>query len=698
MSWVETFTKLMEEGKKEELEAFWLAKLEEGVEDPDPFLAANLALRRAGKKKDAHVLLELATEQAREQKAWKALRAFAEECLRLGVGDEATLRADLVQAIRQLWAGRPSLEGLLAHFDLLHHKNPVEACEELEAWLAHDVGEVFFMAGRGPGRVVEINPKLGVLRLDFEKEKKVPVPIGAASRHLVPLPVGHFLRRRLEEPEKLRQELLQDPAEACVALLLSFPQPLSVTEIREAIGRLLADEEWAPWWAKAKKSPKLVAEGKGTKVRYRAVPAGAAEEELRRRFALASLEEKLELARRVKRGTAAAAEMAEALLREAAHGEGGLAFSALCLAKRLGAPAEAVEKAQGELLQRVGATVLLSQLEDASEREELLRKLEAAGDVASLAAWLPSETNPKLLRLLTESLWQLGAKEQLQGFLAQVFLHPARFAAAWVWLMELTEGPIAQLVAEKKGGAAVLRLVDAGERREFAPYRARIRALLSPNSWVAKVLKDQLTLEQARRLLHILQSPGVLKEERAWLKRAVLLRFPELASAPAPETMVPALRKTVQWLQEQLQNLVQKEIPATLKAIQLAREEGDLRENFEYHAQRARQELLSARAAKLQEDLAKVQIIEPQKLDTSQVRVGCQVELEEVGTGVLRKIAILGPYEANPEAGIYSHASQIGAALLGKLPGEEVTLDGKVYVVRGIAPVDEAAVPLREAW
>ncbi|GBC80134.1 Transcription elongation factor GreA [bacterium HR09] len=695
MSWLAEFEALIAEGKGQSIEEFWLSRLEAGVDDPDPFLAANLALRRAGKKKEALLLLELAWEQAREQKAWRAVRAFAEECLRLGVGDQAKLRADLEEAIRHLWNGRPSLSALLAHFNLRQHKNPVDACEELETWLRHDVGEVFAMAGRGPGRVVEANPKVGVLRLDFEKEKKVPVPIGAASRYLTPLPPGHFLRRRLEEAEKLRQELLSDPQTALVALLRCFPQPLSVSEIRDAIGPLLADGEWASWWNKAKQAKEVLAEGKGASTRYRAVGEGKAEEELAQRFAVAPLSEKVELARRAKRGTPVAAEMARLLLAEAENAAPAEAFAAINAARRLGAAEDALQQAWEALRRRVNPLELLAVLADAADRESVLSDLAAAGDWESLLAWLERETNPRLLRFMAESLLAAGQEAALQKFLAQVFLHPARFAAAWVWALELEEGPVAALVAGKKNAASLLRVVDAGERKEFSPYRARIRALLSPTTWVGRVLREELTEELARRLYHILQSPGVLREERGWLKRVLLSRLPNLAGQPAVSDTVPALAKTVRWLQDQLANLLYKEIPATLKAIQTAREEGDLRENFEYHAQRERQEQLSSRAAKIQADLAKIQIINPAQIDTSQVRVGCQVELEAEG-GTRRRVVVLGPYEANPEAGIYSHASEVGQSLLGKRPGEDVLLDGKTFRIVAIAPVDEEAIPTRE--
>ncbi|MCX7895859.1 MAG: GreA/GreB family elongation factor [Thermoanaerobaculum sp.] len=695
MSWLAEFEALLAEGQWERVEEFWLSRLEQGAEDPDPFLAASLALRRAGRKKDASLLLELALEQAREQGAWKALRAFAEECLRLGIGQEAQLRADLEQALRQLWAGRPSLERLLAHFNLRTHHNPVEACEELEIWLRHDVGEVFAMAGRGPGRVVEVNPQVGVLRLDFEREKRFPMPILAAPKNLTPLPPGHFLRRRLEEPQTLREQLLADPPAGLLSLLRSFPQPLTVAEIREAVGGLLSDEEWAAWWGKARKAQELVTEGRGSGVRYRALRPGEADEELLRLFASAPLGQKVELARRAKKGSWVAEEMAQRLVAEASAAAPEEAFAALAAARRLGAAKAEVAGAWQALRQRVGALELLAALSDTGDRETVLLQLAEEGDSETLARWLERETHPRLLHLVAQQLLQLGQEGLVQKFFAQVFLHPARFAAAWVWALELEEGPLAAMVAEKKSAASLLRLVDAGERKEFAPYRARIRALISPHSWVGKVLREGLTEELARRLYHILQSPGVLREERAWLRRVLLSRFPQLAGAPPAEETVPALPQTVQWLQEQLATLLYKEIPATLKAIQAARAEGDLRENFEYHAQRERQEQLSSRAAKIQADLARIQIVDPSRVDASEVRVGCEVELVAEGTGERRRVILLGPYEADPQLGIFSHASQVGQTLLGKSPGSEVSLEGQRYRISKIAPVDPSAISPR---
>ena len=57
-------------------------------------------------------------------------------------------------------------------------------------------------------------------------------------------------------------------------------------------------------------------------------------------------------------------------------------------------------------------------------------------------------------------------------------------------------------------------------------------------------------------------------------------------------------------MRAELKELLEIEIPKTLKGINAAAAEGDLRENFEYHMIPDRQEQQSARAAKLQRELA----------------------------------------------------------------------------------------------
>ena len=125
------------------------------------------------------------------------------------------------------------------------------------------------------------------------------------------------------------------------------------------------------------------------------------------------------------------------------------------------------------------------------------------------------------------------------------------------------------------------------------------------------------------------------------------------------------------------------EIPKTLKGINAAAAEGDLRENFEYHMLRDRQELQSARAAKLQEDLAIVRILEPGAADTSTVNIGTIVYFDGEGGEPPAPVTILGAWDSDVDRRIFANGSDLAQRLLGRTPGEEVELvDGSARIAR----------------
>ena len=689
--WLETWDAVVATADSAAIEEAWLARLDAGAGDGAELSEALRRLRGAGKKTLAASLLELAADEARRAAAWTVRKVLLLEMLRLGVGSAEEGKAGLEECVRHLWAGRPSLDKVLAHYALKTARKPAETLATVEAWLEFDLGGVFAMAGRGAGRVVEANWQLGVLRLDFAREKKVPVPVDAASRHLQPLPPGHFLRRRLEEEAALRAEVAAEPAAALQAILESFGTAMTVTELKAALAGLVTDEQWTSWWNRARKHPGVLAVGSGTRVQYRlARPEGAAAE-VRAQFEGAALPERLELARRHgSRDRELAAFMATELLAAAgAATDPEQAWEALQVAGRLGSDAAAIEAVEDAVIERFGPATLLAGLTDVAQRElvlDLVQRDLPERYTETAAAWLEHETHPRVLCRLAADLLAAGELGRVQAFLDQVFLHPQRWAAAFVWTIEEEDPRVAPVLDERRGGALLVRLVELAERRELGPFRARLKAVLSARGLAGRLVLERLSAEQGRRLLQIVERPGELGEERAWLKRAVAGRFPELREERKDDS-VPALQATVLRLQVELRELLERRIPETLKAIQLARAEGDLSENFEYHAQRAKQELLSARASQIQADLARVKLIDPARIDPSRVRLGTRVTLDG-GTG-RRELTVLGPYEADAGAGIVSHASEAGQALLERAVGDRVTLAGESYTVTAIVAAVE---------
>ena len=132
----------------------------------------------------------------------------------------------------------------------------------------------------------------------------------------------------------------------------------------------------------------------------------------------------------------------------------------------------------------------------------------------------------------------------------------------------------------------------------------------------------------------------------------------------------------------ELTHLKNVEIPANSKALQAAREMGDLRENFEYKAARQRAEYLSARVGELASELSRVHLLDSAQIDTTAVRVGTKLVL--TNGDVRREVTILGPWVSAPEHGVYSNQSDVAKHLIGHAAGEIVSFMGNDYQIESI--------------
>ncbi|NOZ95114.1 MAG: hypothetical protein GXP47_10310, partial [Acidobacteria bacterium] len=221
------------------------------------------------------------------------------------------------------------------------------------------------------------------------------------------------------------------------------------------------------------------------------------------------------------------------------------------------------------------------------------------------------------------------------------------------------------------------RLPDTLTRREFAPWRARAKALLDGGRVAVRLVLEKATLEQAQRFVErIRRAPGIEPQRVRLIEQAGAQVRSRKPAEEDPSVLLVATRAAIEAKRAELKELLEVEIPKTLKGINAAAAEGDLRENFEYHMLRDRQELLSARAAKIQEELATVRVLEPGAADTSRVNIGTVVHLEGLDGTPMEPVTILGQWDADIGRRIFANGSGLAEGLLGKAPGETVEIEG----------------------
>ncbi|MDB6007558.1 MAG: GreA/GreB family elongation factor, partial [Prosthecobacter sp.] len=125
---------------------------------------------------------------------------------------------------------------------------------------------------------------------------------------------------------------------------------------------------------------------------------------------------------------------------------------------------------------------------------------------------------------------------------------------------------------------------------------------------------------------------------------------------------------------QELEDLVNVKIPDNKKEIQIARDEGDLRENGGYKAARDQQSVLLRMQGKMERELRNARGTDFANVPSDKVGIGTMVEVEDVASGAKETFTILGAWDGDLDKNIISYLSESAKALIGKSVGEEVDL------------------------
>jgi len=128
-------------------------------------------------------------------------------------------------------------------------------------------------------------------------------------------------------------------------------------------------------------------------------------------------------------------------------------------------------------------------------------------------------------------------------------------------------------------------------------------------------------------------------------------------------------------LREELTRLKTVDRPRISKAIGIAREHGDLKENAEYHAAREQQSFAEGRIIEIEFKLAGAQIIDVTTIaKTGRVIFGTTVDLVNIENEAEVTYRIVGEDEADIKQNLISVGSPVARALIGKEEGDVVVV------------------------
>jgi transcription elongation GreA/GreB family factor len=130
-------------------------------------------------------------------------------------------------------------------------------------------------------------------------------------------------------------------------------------------------------------------------------------------------------------------------------------------------------------------------------------------------------------------------------------------------------------------------------------------------------------------------------------------------------------------LKEQLAR-IKASLPALAAEAGRTADYGDRSDNAEYKEAKSLLRRANRQVLVIEDQLKRVAVIDADEKTTGTIRLGSTVvlELKNVEGSAVRQVTfrILGPYETNPGAGRISQKSPLGAALIGHVKGDTITI------------------------
>jgi transcription elongation GreA/GreB family factor len=542
------------------------------------------------------------------------------------------------------------------------------------------------------------------------------------------------LRAMLVSRRDVLEAMARDDAAGLVRLVLgTFGPRVEMRELKSCLGAVIPAEAWSKWWTAArpqlKRDPLIELGGEGTKQWFflRAKPVAYADEFKEQLVRTEEPEEKLMaiIAHLEEGGHEAESEAAlEAHL--AAELEGwaaawqeknrGAALGAAALAARMRRRLAGGDgAAPGETWRQTTAA-----MPPVAPMGEGLKKLLAEG--TDLAAALRTLSSEKLGRWILEAIretmperWSAVCLEALLGCsqttcdwiagelcghgraaelrvaVEAVLERPERHAGAAVWMWKAAcAGDYPEALGGVELATVAIRLLVAadGLTRDTSWSAAQRQSLLKQISTalaarnydgLRAVLKDASGEQATRAHQATERNAGLTETTRVRVLEIITATHPKLFFKAVPAWEEDVIYTTAAGLakrREEFAYLINVKMAANAKAIGDAAAYGDLSENAEFTAALEERNNLTEKASRLEAELKKVRTITAATAAGESVTVGSAVRVRHVTTGREETWKFLGPWDSNPEQGVFSYRAALALQFMGHKVGEQVETPG----------------------
>lgn len=552
----------------------------------------------------------------------------------------------------------------------------------------------------GAGKVKSWDIQQGKVTIDFEKQSDQEMALQFALQKTEPLDPEHFSARKLDNIGELRDLVKNDPAELVKRTLESHGGSMMLDQLdRELCGSVVPEEDYKKWWEKAKKamreqhifsvpskrtdplvlrsdslspSEMLVADftdNRDPKQKIKAL------ENLRKNLSV--FNDEVEHVQRLIDSINAFCSKGRKL-----HLSTVLEF--LVARDEIIAAIDGIELADSDLrladvltTEHDRLTKSLKGRSAATQRAIFGAFPSAFGDVwADEMLKVFDEVGSRGVTEIAKYLQDNGSDDVFHDHLQKSIANRSLGPDALIWICREREKSSAEVFTFETGNS-ILNLLERDHVADGPSRSARLKTMfMSDKTLIADILADASEADARQFGRKLYSSPVFTELDRKSLMARVIKARPETQDLVTGEFEkkvegVISSSESIERRKKDLDEIVKVKIPENTKEISVARSYGDLRENFEFKAAKQMQAVLMRRKSQLEKELAHVQATNFKGADTTSVSIGTIVHLKD-DAGNPIQYTILGAWDSIPEKNVVSYLSNIGMALIGAKPGDQV--------------------------
>ena len=726
-------TDLANRNEIQALEDLWMDMLESGREDREEMLEALAILTGNGKDQQAGALawmwLETEQERCKPDELLDLVRELIVRC------DTDDLRQAIVELYQKVYADRPEIAKLIDLSGLSGSKSVRRGLRTLDICL--NVKEGDFLVSRSDenaAKVVSADPE-GCLYTIRTAHGEETMDADALALAYDVAKANDFRVLLQMDPAAIQNMIEDDPTSLVLGILQTHRGRIDSDELAHMLSpRFIPAGDWKKWWSKAKadikKCPNIMVEGKArTILTYHAqgqtlddeiLPQWQATETPHQRLAVIEAYFREARNRQVSPDPKMIARLRADqqtrinLVRTRAPYE---ALAEALVFDRLAEHAAVGDQAGGpakEILSEAPDHVAL--LATIDEHPLYLRAIALLKDARpqdwpEIYARLLPLAHREACDLIAQSLIDAGCQDLLNDALRQIPTDFTRHLDAICWLWRGPDVHIPEVMPPRE---ILLRLLDhLGNltRSELTSpdvlrhAKAEIRASLSAAKYsrFQKVISEMDAAMASTVHRTIDRLDGLGEVVHADLLRMIIHTHSELIVPRkridpwTDENTIYCTQAGMKKREEELNYLRLVKIPENARAIGEAAARGDLSENSEYKFALEERDLLQARLLRIQNELAIGRLLTVNDISTDEVGIGTRVVLQAVDGSERRDMAILGPWEADVERGVFNYQAPVCMKLRGLRAGDTVELDmgsgPRSYRIEAISNALEGQTP-----